>query len=260
MKRISPIGPNDRSVIAYSVATPESPVQANGHERLLAAVRFVTTILVLLVGAAVVAKWDKIQRWALGLTADQSLAMSVAVGDTANARRALTDGASLKTRTALGMPVLHLAAETCNSSLVRILIARGADPNSQTDHGWTPLAVVALTTGDRAMICTLLEAGADPNGGDSSVIPLVAASESNHGDAVDLLLKAGADPNRCAIDGRSSLIAAIENPDISERLIRRLIAAGANVRAAGRTGITPLMAATTTGRLDLVALLKEKGA
>src|SRR3954468_13097560 len=44
--------------------------------------------------------------------------------------------------------LLHSAAEDCNSEVIRVLLARGADINATNRQGWTPLHVAVDSDSD----------------------------------------------------------------------------------------------------------------
>lgn len=62
-----------------------------------------------------------------------------------------------------------LAAYSGHASLVRLLHAKGADPNRLNDRGQSPLAG-AIFKGEGEVVRTLVELGADPRVGEPSAI------------------------------------------------------------------------------------------
>ena len=84
---------------------------------------------------------------------------------------------------------------------VKLLLARGANPNMQKDNGYTPLMSAAMN-GHFSIVKLLIESGADVNvqsqvGGTA----LHAAAVLKQAAVIDLLLKHGADPNSRDKDG-----------------------------------------------------------
>src|ERR1700681_4476073 len=94
----------------------------------------------------------------------------------------------------------------------------------------------------------------------------VAAEKPTLADAVEqrdralvrTLLEAGADVNAAQVDGMTALHWAVYNDDAETA--GRLVRSGANVNAANRYGVPPLSLASTNGNADLVKLLLEAGA
>jgi ankyrin repeat protein len=90
------------------------------------------------------------------------------------------------------------------------------------------------------------------------------ATVFGHEALVELLLGKGADPNlpaRNALKVRPLHSAAtVKESALSQRLIKRLLAAGAQPNVQQQGGWTPLHAAAVHGRMDGVALLLEHGA
>ncbi|KAI9328895.1 ankyrin repeat-containing domain protein [Zopfochytrium polystomum] len=164
------------------------------------------------------------------------LLASGAAADTDVVTALLDAGADVYAADPDGLSPLHVAAATTNptfpdgracADVLRLLLARGADPN-KTRNGkvGTPL-MMACITGDEATVETLLDAGADVN----------AAPPPNRESALLVACMAG-------------------KPDIT----RLLLARGANPRAesTGKNGwqkVTPLHGAAEGGNRDVVKLL-----
>uniref|UniRef100_A0A3Q2XH14 Uncharacterized protein n=1 Tax=Hippocampus comes TaxID=109280 RepID=A0A3Q2XH14_HIPCM len=128
----------------------------------------------------------------------------------------------------------------------------------------TPLLAAAAMghmKGRLHMSTLLLEKGGpplesrDPEGRTA----LHVASWRGHVDAVDLLLKHGADPNAQDVEGRPPLHSAAwtGRVDVGRRL---LLASTVDINLACHQGATALSVAAQQGRADVVALLLEGGA
>jgi ankyrin repeat protein len=118
-------------------------------------------------------------------------------------------------------PLLYVA-HSCFApvELARDLLARGADPNATftNEHGeMSAIYGAAGVVHDPAMTALLLEAGADPNDGES----LYHATESPDTACLALLLEHGARPA-----GTAALAHAIDDDRIEH--VRRLLDAGAD--------------------------------
>lgn len=119
----------------------------------------------------------------------------------------------------------------------------------------------AITTGDTAAVSRLLANGEDPNecyGEDEENALLVAAVEGRVKIA-ELLLKAGANPNHCDLQGYTPLMGAV--CAASEPLVNMLIEAGANIHARSqKSGATALHDAAAGRHASIVRILLEAGA
>jgi ankyrin repeat protein len=118
-------------------------------------------------------------------------------------------------------------------------------------------------------VVRLIEAGADPNCEEEQFgtgrTPLYAACLSNRVKVIEALLNQGADPNkrfiyRSPVDGRVEADAVAIHYASSAEAVKLLVNAGADVNAAGKTGITALMRAAFNGKVDAVRALLEAGA
>jgi ankyrin repeat protein len=104
-----------------------------------------------------------------------------------------------------GFTALHLAAFFGQDEAVRLLLARGADPDAR-GTGWmtgTPLNAAA-SSGHATVVALLLDAGADPDAVQrGGWTPLHSAAHNGDARTVELLLAHGADPSAVDDDGRS---------------------------------------------------------
>ena len=104
-----------------------------------------------------------------------------------------------------GFTALHLAAFFGQDDAVRLLLARGADPDVP-GTGWmtgTPLNAAASAR-HATVVALLLEAGADPDAVQrGGWTPLHSAAHNGDARTVELLLAHGADPSPVDDDGRS---------------------------------------------------------
>jgi ankyrin repeat protein len=117
-------------------------------------------------------------------------------------------GASVNAQDAVGQTSLFIAAVRGYSEVLNRLISAKADPNIVDSSGRSALSYVA-GNGHVDMVKALLEAKADPNAGTSG-LPLAVVCNREGTNIANLLLRAGADPNRAApvdfevsLDGRA---------------------------------------------------------
>jgi len=96
-----------------------------------------------------------------------------------------------------GDTVVSQAAMTCDPDYLTMLLAHGANPNSQQALERTPLvrAIVNDCDDNLPLIQPLLRAGANPNeSGEFGYTPLIEAALTNKYRAILLLLQSGANP------------------------------------------------------------------
>jgi len=121
-------------------------------------------------------------------------------------RLLLDHGADPSIRTDDGWTLLHNAAAVDEVNLrtrssgaehleiVRILLAHGADVNAPDRSGTPPLFYAALKN-HRSVMELLLDSGANVNARTDYSTPLIIAVRAHDAQAIDLLLKRGADPS-----------------------------------------------------------------
>jgi ankyrin repeat protein len=124
-----------------------------------------------------------------------------------------------------GETALMLAAEEGDLALVRVLLAKGADPNARRYDGMTAL-----------MLAFARREKYGWSGGKSTV---VTAEDAVRLPIVDALIKAGARVNARDQQRWTPLVWALKVS--TPAVVRHLLDAGANVNAADRKGKTPLM-------------------
>ncbi|AFM25094.1 ankyrin repeat domain-containing protein [Desulfomonile tiedjei] len=206
----------------------------------------------------------------------------------------IANGANVNDRIASGTALNHLAQSAAKNSLywdtyriiAEILIRHGADINSRTGSGQTPLIQVCSDGDNVALAKLLIAQGAqidaqDRKGNDAlsqacntNMIMLLIANGANSGrpiedrrsvliqaaqrncpDAVRFYLQSGFDANATDKDGYTALHFC-HKPEMAKPLLDH----GADVNAQATNGVTPLMKASCEGYDDLVRLYLEKGA
>ena len=200
--------------------------------------------------------------------------------------------ADVNARQADGSTPLAWAVYKDDAEIVGLLLKAGAKVTTADDYGETPLTL-ACANGDAAIVQTLLQGGADANAarwynetalmiaagsGNPQVLHLLlahgakvdpvetrrgqnalmwAAAES-HSEAVDVLLKAGANPNSFSKAGFAPLVFAAENGDVKTAV--SLIAAGADINYEVPRAANVLLVALMAKQPKMADLLIEKGA
>ena len=196
-------------------------------------------------------------------TAD-AVAGCIAAGADVNARLATFRGVNARPRST----PLHLAVRaTRDAALVSLLLEAGADVHARNDNGYTALHHAARY-GTPEMVRALLRGGAavDARALGFSIhygwdwTPLHLAVVHNPDPEVSAaLLEAGADPRARGYEGETPIHMAARNGNPA--LAALLLDTGADANARGSTGRTPLHdAATSNGNPAMIAVLLDAGA
>jgi len=167
-------------------------------------------------------------------------------GDLASTAILLEAGAGVNQTTQYGWTPLLTATQNRNYKLASFLLDHGADPNLANKGGWTPLY---LATDNRNI-----------EGGDYPV----RKPDMDHLEFIQKLLSRGANPNARAIDstetrtiftmqwlyeeGATPFLRAAQSGDV--KLMKLLLAYGADPLIATRNGDTALMAAAGIGWVE----------
>ena len=163
-------------------------------------------------------------------------------GATEAARLLIEKGADVNARDEGGMSVLEQAACSNHIELVRLLLAKGANVNTADGGGMTPL-FVAAGNGDRnaPLVKLLLAHGAAVNvkTGDTFEVvkngpiqlghltPLQLACGMGGYEAVEALVKAGADVNAKDVRDATPLVFAVATDHADPKIVKLLLDRGA---------------------------------
>ena len=129
----------------------------------------------------------------------------------------LRNGANVRARTSWGDTAMSLAGQKGHTAVIRRLIEGGSEVNQP---GWSALLYAAME-GHLDTVKLLLEKGANPDSrAPSQLTPLMIASRNGHIKVVRALLAAKADPNAKNDRGDTALKWALDsqNTDIGELL------------------------------------------
>ncbi|XP_019944907.2 dynein axonemal heavy chain 12 [Paralichthys olivaceus] len=159
--------------------------------------------------------------------------------------------------------ILFDAAASGNPDIISLLLENGADPNVPLYSGHLPIHRVAYH-GHRLALKHLIPVTTLEAVRDSGMSPLHSAAAGAHPHCVEMLLKAGYDPNvmlhqrvrrNYEDDRRSALFFAVSNNDL--QCTRLLLEAGAMVN---QDPINCLQVALRQGNYELINTLLKSGA
>ena len=160
-----------------------------------------------------------------------------------------------------GMPLSAAGAgqSTSHRAAVRTLAALAMA--AALVAGCTPPLCREIADGHVARAREMILQGESVNAADpDGRTPLMHAAKAGYDDLVDLLLEKGASPTARCRGGETVLMAAARCTGINLRLMRRLIAEGADVQGVDDRGNTALMRAARAGVEANVRLLTASGA
>lgn len=173
-------------------------------------------------------------------------------------RALLNQHADPNLRSEDGSTALLWAAHWNEPEVASLLVGAGADANAANDFRATPLSE-ACTNGSASLVVLLLKAGAHPNTRIATgETPLMTCSRSGSAEAVSALIAAGAgvDAREPAQHQTALMWAAAEH---HSAVLRRLIEAGADLRARTKNGFTALHFAAREGDIETARVLLAAG-
>jgi ankyrin repeat protein len=192
------------------------------------------------------------------------LMKTLLANDTPAVVRLLKAGADVNAEDPDHTSVLRIAVVTGNSEAVNLLLAAGAKPDIPDEEGITAF-MDACAMGRMNIAAALLRTGSNVNGkaddGSTALLSAVARVAPRQmwparREMVQFLLENKANPKVADWQGVTPLIAASRIGDVE--LFNALIAAGADVDASDAEGRTPLLEAVDKDNVEIVKLLVKK--
>ncbi len=187
------------------------------------------------------------------------------VGDADEVRDLLERGAPVESRNPAGATPLVAAAYGNHLETARLLVDAGADVNVQDETQQSAYLIATSEVGDDPRLLELtLEHGAQVNAKDSyNGTGLIRAAERGYATIVGRLLETPIEVDHVNRLGWTALLEAIilgEGGAEHTEVVRKLVAAGADVALADGGGITPLAHARRQGFAQIVEILERAGA
>lgn len=148
--------------------------------------------------------------------------------------------------------ITAIDTKSYDPEIVSFLIERGADVNLESAfHGMTPLAF-AVSQNNKDAVLLLLKNGADPNKESSNFgTPLGIAFKAVNKEMCSLLLENGANS-----DEALCISAGMPNTEVAQFFLDR----GADVNCESYNALTPLQCAIAVGTKEMVLFLISNGA
>jgi ankyrin repeat protein len=187
---------------------------------------------------------------------------SALLGEVKALEDALNNGYDVEARSRSGDTALRAAAACGQIECLRLLLTHGADPNNVGVRGRTAL-MAAVERGCVAAIHVLAKAGANIHAQDAYGFTALDNVRRAGREVVEALIQCGAEVNRRNGNESFPLIQAarFHMGDESIAAVDGFLDAGAEIDAADEgSGDTALMWAATTGSVEVVRLLLERGA
>ena len=148
-------------------------------------------------------------------------------------------------------PILSESVEAGNLTIVKALIAKGADINASDSNEQTALQKASMK-GDKELVAYLLDQGADiSHVDDYGCTSIVLAAEFGFAEIVQLLIDRGADPQHPTSNGWTPLHACWAHAETALTLLKN----GVDVRKITSRGFTPLHIAACNGGLEFVKVI-----
>ncbi len=225
----------------------------------------------------------------MGTTENDALFASIAAGDLVRVRSTLDAGANVDAERSYDMNIdrevyrgtesaIAAAARTGHEPIVRLLLERGARPNTADELTGRTALVEASTQGFLPIVETLLAHGANPSGRDAldNLNCLTAAIARGHADVARTLIKAGAHVEPGALEvacrkGRLDFAQLCVDAGLDVRktdafknaamagqtdMLKWLIDRGVDVK---KQGAAALLEAANSGKDQAVRVLLEMG-
>lgn len=173
---------------------------------------------------------------------------------------ASADRAQLEARDAHGRTPLHVATFARRHDVIRALVKAGAKLGAFDNDRYDAVTIAAVAD-DEATLALLLELGASARSTTSRYdgTALIAAAHLGHDGVVRQLIAAGAPLDHVNNLHWTALIEAVVLGDGGprhQRVLRDLLAAGADTQLADRDGRTPIVLARAHGYVAMVRELE----
>ena len=164
--------------------------------------------------------------------------------------------AGVETKGEKAVKAMSQASDFGHTSVVKLLLEKGAEVNAKDFAGYNPLAR-AVESNKKETALLLLDKGADMNNKDNyGMTPLMRAAQAGHMDMVKLLIEKGADKDSRDNDGETAIMWAVK--ENRPEALKVLVDAKADINATDKEGKTALFLAKQRKEQKLVDILEQK--
>eukprot|EP00850_Spirogloea_muscicola_P001923 SM000007S20883 [mRNA] locus=s7:764658:774464:+ [translate_table: standard] len=186
-----------------------------------------------------------------------ALHLAAALGQTSTVALLLKSGANKEARDDGDLTPLHGACETGRKATVSVLLSNGADLEAKDKFGMTPLHMAARN-GKTAVVSVLLDQGDDKERTtDNGQTPVHLAAAMGRTATVDLLVRQGCNINVEDDLRQIPLHLAAASPQLTFRVVEKLLQHGARMDAQDDFGRTPVQVAMEQGGTLLLELFSS---
>jgi ankyrin repeat protein len=178
------------------------------------------------------------------------------------ATRQVKNGADVAQRDSHGRQLIHIAAVSGNADLVRLVLAKGGNPNAMTTPP-PPEPPKKRFTGAGAKLAVADGSVAPPKPREFATPPLILAAQSGSLDAMKALVEAGAKPDGKAADGTTLALAAAHSGSLAAMKYALELDPHLDAKADGDKSIMHIAVANWTNledREQMILFLADKGA
>ena len=170
----------------------------------------------------------------------------------------ITHGADVNITNRSSGTALMMACQKGNTAAMSVFLSSGANPNIPDEKGNTLLHIAMENNISADTVQIVIDHGANVNATNKqNETPLVLASHNENVDAVNMLLKVGADTN---ISFNDTCLHHVLRRRCSKEMLQAIINHGAEINATDTNGRTALMIACAKGNSDAINTLLEAGA
>ena len=149
------------------------------------------------------------------------------------------------------------ACKKGNVDAIKLLFSVGTNPNIKNDDGQTWIHHTVIGNWSREVLQVVMSHGGDVNATTKdNITALMLASRTGNVDTINVLLAAGADPNITDAGGYTCLHDAVD-VGCNKETLKAIIDHGANINAANKKGVTPLMQAFQVGNINAISVLLD---